>query len=370
MKKALKIILLFVCIFSFCALKINKVFAYELSFEIVADGKSYLYFYPQVYYDKNGELKLLDKQNIVNRIALDSQELAEDATLDFLPNEKQKFKITNEKIGKSIDQARLIKQIDIALLSGKNKIYVKSEPIKPIVSAENLKDQTHTRSKFSTFYGYSNAERKHNIALSAKFLNGSVIYPGEIFSFNERVGKRSEERGFLTAKVILNGNFVEGVGGGVCQVSSTLYNAFLLAGLTPVESHNHSLCVGYVQPSFDAMVSDGLSDLKFKNPYDFPVYLQCEATGENIIATIYGKKRKYEYRLISKVIESIPAKTTKVFTDDSTLKNVDAKDGLKSEGYLYIYEGNNLIEIIKLRSDIYKPLNGVEYLNKQAQKNN
>ncbi|MBR3864676.1 MAG: VanW family protein [Clostridia bacterium] len=350
--------------------KTIKASAFNFTFEITCDGKNYIYFYPQVYYDKNGELQLLDKQNIVNRIALDAEEPAQNATIEFLPNESETFKITSEKIGKCIDKKNLLKQIDIALLTGKNKVCIESEQVKPLVTKEDLKKQTCLRSKFSTFYGYSTAERKHNIALCIKFLNGIIIYPGEIFSFNQTVGKRSEERGFLPAKVILNGSFVEGVGGGVCQVSSTLYNAFLLAGLTPIESHNHSLCVSYVKPSFDAMVSDGLSDLRFQNPYDFPIYLECRATGEDIIATIYGEKRKYEYKLISKVIESIPAKTTQVFTEDITLKNVDAKNGLKSEGYLYIYDGDNLVEIKKLRSDTYKPINGIEYINSDRQKNN
>lgn len=95
----------------------------------------------------------------------------------------------------------------------------------------------------------------HNIALAAEKINGCILADGEEFSFNGRVGARTESNGFLSAPIILEGDFVEGVGGGVCQASTTVYNAALLAGMEITEQHPHSLRVGYVEPSFDAMVS-------------------------------------------------------------------------------------------------------------------
>ena len=362
MKKAARIIIFLICIATFILPKTSPVFAREFYFEIIADEKRYIYFYPEIYYDKNGELQLLDKESIANRICLDLTVLPQNATIEFLPSSSDKFKIYAEKNGRIIDKSLLIKQIDLALLTGKTKITVKSSLIKANVTKESLLKQSQQRSNFSTFYGYSSAQRKHNIALCASIINGSVIYPNEEFSFNKTVGKRSEERGFLPAKVILNGAFATGVGGGVCQVSSTLYNAFLLAGLTPVESHNHTLCVEYVSPSFDAMVSDTGSDLRFKNPFDFPIFIECNANGERIDITIYGEKPKYEYKLISKVTETIQASTSEVYTNDKSLKNVSAKNGLKSEGYIYVYENGKLIEIKTLRKDTYKPLNGIVYI--------
>lgn len=111
-------------------------------------------------------------------------------------------------------------------------------------------------------------------------MNLTEIANGEEFSFNAAVGERTEERGYSTAKVIENGKFVEGVGGGVCQVSSTVYNCALLSGLTVTERHRHSLAVSYVEPSFDAMVSYSYADLRFYNDTGKSVFIVADADGE------------------------------------------------------------------------------------------
>ena len=137
--------------------------------------------------------------------------------------------------------------------------------------------------KFSTYYGDSSENRKHNVALAAKAIDGFVLPPEEEFSFNDTVGARTEERGYRTAYIISEGNFVEGVGGGVCQVSGTLYNCALLADLAVTCVHPHSLPVSYVAPSFDAMVSSA-SDLRFANTLSAPVTIRMIADGKYLRA--------------------------------------------------------------------------------------
>ncbi|HKL94383.1 MAG TPA: VanW family protein, partial [Clostridia bacterium] len=128
-----------------------------------------------------------------------------------------------------------------------------AQPYEP--SNNNLDDEVDgisdnvLRATFSTTYSNSSPNRKHNIKLAASKLN-ITLYPDEIFSFNRIVGERSEARGFLTAHIILDGKFVDGVGGGVCQVSTTLYNCALLSDLEILCAHRHSLPVSYVAPSF------------------------------------------------------------------------------------------------------------------------
>lgn len=366
MKGSKKIIFFLIFALCFFSVQIKKANAHFLSFEIIADDKRYVYFYPQIFYNEKGDSCLLDKEQIIKRIYLDLYVAPTNARLEFLPNAVKIFNLIPEKAGKAIDKSELDKKIELALFNGKNRVEIKSKPIKAPITVKEIEKQTFLRSTFSTFYGYSNENRKKNIFLATSFLNGLIIEPGESFSFNQVVGKRSEERGFLPAKIILEGKFIEGVGGGVCQVSTTIYNALLLAGLTPVESHNHSVRVDYVSPSFDAMVSDGLSDLKFKNELSFPVYIQGIANGQNLTFNVFGMQLECEYKLISKVIESLPAKTQIIHTSDPLLKNVTAKDGLKSEGYLYVYKQEKLILVKRLRRDIYKPIDGIIYLTEQT----
>ena len=342
----------------------KRAYAYADCFTIYADNRVYKIYPPQLYYGFNG-LDFLDKTGVVERIVADSLINPTDATITFLPNQKELFVFTKERQGRAINQSKLRAEIEYALLSGKREIFIKSEPIDALTTIIELKKQTNLRAQFTTLYSYSSPERKNNIALAVSFINGSVIKNGDIFSFNSAVGVRTEERGFLPAKVILNGEFADGVGGGVCQVSTTLYNAALLAGLKIEECHRHSLRVDYVQPSFDAMVSDNFSDLKIKNDTGAPVYIKGESDGEKLTFSIYGLKPIYHYELLSSVLEVKEAKSTIMQKVSGEEKDVYPKNGLISEGYILIYKGEELIEKRKIRSDEYKCLNGVFYVDKQ-----
>ena len=338
--------------------------AYFQSFTIYADGRAYKIYPPQLYYGLNG-LDFLDKEGVIERIVADSLIKPKDATITFNPNEEKLFSFTVEESGRVINRDKLLAKIEYALLSGKNEVSIKSEPISALTTLSKLKKQTNLRAEYTTLYPYSSQERKNNIALAASFINGCVINDGEVFSFNQRVGLRSEERGFLPAKVILEGKFADGVGGGVCQVSTTLYNAALLAGLSIEECHRHSLRVDYVPPSFDAMVSDYVSDLKIKNDSGAPVYIRALCDGERLTFQIYGLSPAYRYELYSKVLEVKEAKSKVLPKISGEEKDIHPKNGLISEGYLCVYEGEKLIEKRKIRRDEYNALDGVFYVEKQ-----
>ena len=213
-------------------------------------------------------------------------------------------------------------------------------------------------SSFSTYYGDSSDNRKHNIAIAAKLIDGTVIIPEEEFSFNDVVGARTEARGFKTAYIIKDGEFVEGVGGGVCQVSSTLYNCALLADLYITCVHPHSLPVTYVAPSFDAMVSSA-SDLRFANTLSAPVTVRMTADGKYLKAEIYGVSGGARIRRRSVVKGTIPRGTE--YVDDASLPvgeeivEMAGKDGLKSEGYLEYFSDGILLRSVLIRRDSYKP---------------
>ncbi len=210
---------------------------------------------------------------------------------------------------------------------------------------------------FSTYYGDSKQNRKDNVALAARKIDGLVLYPEDEFSFNDVVGKRTAENGFKTAYVIQDGDFVEGVGGGVCQVSSTLYNCALLANLAITCVRAHSLPVSYVAPSFDAMVSSA-SDLRFVNTLCAPVTLRMSANGKYLRAEIYGIGN-FDIKRRSMTLGSIPFETE--YRADDTLDEgkevVDTygKEGLKSQGWLDYYQNGKLAKSVLVRSDNYAP---------------
>lgn len=130
---------------------------------------------------------------------------------------------------------------------------------------------TQTISSYSTKFNKHSIGRKNNITLAAKAINGIIVKPDEIFSFNDSVGPTSKNNGFSLAKIFIKGRESKGYGGGVCQVSSTLYNAVDNAGMEIIERHPHTKKVHYVDENRDAATSYGSVDFKFKNTYSYPV---------------------------------------------------------------------------------------------------
>ena len=257
--------------------------------------------------------------------------------------------------------------------------YVKPIKVKAeIPSGFNYSSTLVIRSKFYTSYENSSENRKSNIKLASKLLNDFFLDVGEEFSFNQVVGERTEKRGFKNAKIIVNGEFIDGVGGGVCQVSTTLYNAVLLAGLKVTEYHPHSLSVSYVSPSFDAMVSFGSADLRFINNTKSPIIINTYADGNRLTVYITGEKTIYRYERVSEIIKEIPFKIDKIVDDGSypelllgEEKIINyGKNGLKSKGYLIKYRGEKVIEKRLIRIDTYKSVNGVVVIGQTEREEN
>lgn len=224
------------------------------------------------------------------------------------------------------------------------------------------------RASFYTSYTTSSEERKNNIQLAAKSLDNTFVDAGGEFSFNYTVGARTQARGYKKAKIIVNGKFVDGIGGGVCQVSSTLYNAVLLAGLKITEFHPHSLPVSYVAPSFDAMVNSVSSDLRFINNTHNPVIIKATANDSTIKITVIGEKMNYKLTRQSVIKQEITAPAEDVIADvngeypDLRLgeKKVISysKAGYKSEGFLIKLVNGKPVSSIKIRSDKYAATKG------------
>ena len=213
-------------------------------------------------------------------------------------------------------------------------------------------------SAYTTYFNQKDGGRCENIAIAASLIDGITIQPYGEFSFNATVGRRTAEAGFQQAKIIVNGEYVLGVGGGVCQVSTTLYNAALKSGLEATEFHPHSLRVAYVDPSRDAMVSSQ-SDLKLFNPHGHAVYLSAKAENGWIRITFYGKANGERYELVSKLLEEIPPPVAIVKDGEQDGVLREEKQGAKSELYLERYKNGKLVSRKRLRKDEYRPIQGI-----------
>ncbi|UVI32763.1 VanW family protein [Paenibacillus spongiae] len=178
----------------------------------------------------------------------------------------------------------------------------------PRVDSELLADiRVKPIGQYVTYYNSRNKNRSHNISLAAKAINNVVVFPGESFSFNQSVGERTKGRGYLEAPVIVRGELSEGIGGGICQVSSTLYNATDRAGLQVVRRYSHSRNVPYVLPGRDATVSWGGPDYSFQNQYNQPVLIRASAGSGMMFVGIYSSDViEYKPREVPGMSDQLP----------------------------------------------------------------
>lgn len=334
---------------------------------VEAMGKTYEFCYPEIDVYK-GNLYLKNIEEVVDGIYYDTLKKAISARVKISPLEENPFKFTKDMDGKCIDKEDLVLKIQNALLKKEPFVKALQKPLKADITKEELEQSTYRRSLFSTVYPYSSSERKSNIELCANLIGGVMLMPYEVFSFNNVVGERTEERGFKSAKVIEKGKFVDGIGGGVCQVSTTVYNAALLAGLKVLERHNHSMLVSYVEPSFDAMVSQDYADLKFINDTGGIVFVTAYAKNDEIFVSVYGRKSEYSYNRISVVKEEIlSGEPERVFSNEVSLGEekfaVYPKNGAVSEGYLEKVKNGVVISKMHLSVDKYSPLKGLILYN-------
>ena len=202
-----------------------------------------------------------------------------------------KIKIKAGKDGKKVKQEELFKNIEnIISTSSSNSIDVDIpiDTISPKLKYNQLKNINGMIAVYETRYPTKNVSRAHNIAVTANKLDKQLIMPNQEISFLKLLGDVTVAQGFSRATIIVNNKFVDGVGGGVCQVSTTLYNAVLESGLTVKERTHHSLPVHYVPLGRDATVAEGAPDLKYKNEYDFPVYIRMYASNGIMRTEVYG----------------------------------------------------------------------------------
>jgi len=314
-------------------------------------------------------VKLNDQyfNSIVNKI--ENEICIQPQNAKFIIKEN-KIQIVGDKEGTKIDEELLKKNILNKIFEKQIIIEIPILTIKPFYTKEKLQQMNikYEIASFSTKFNLNQIERSNNLKLASERLNGTIIAPMEIFSFNETVGERTKERGYLAAPIYFNNEISQSTGGGVCQISTTLYNLVLLTDLEVVERHHHSMPVGYVPPGRDATVSYDSLDLKFKNNTGNYLVLFAEVKNNSIIMKFYSSERmKKKVDIISEIITTTPP--SKILKDDYNLEMgkmriEEGRPGCKVKVWKII-NNNGKIEKKLISTDIYKPLNTIVYVGKK-----
>jgi vancomycin resistance protein YoaR len=243
-----------------------------------------------------------------------------------------KFQITKEENGVAVNVEDTIKLVENSLGENWNHdnvmIDTVCETTKPEHTAKELKEIKDVLGTHSTTYSTSQAGRSQSLELSASRLNGIIIYPGETISTSELMGPRTKEGGYGTALGYYGTSVADTVGAGICQTATTLYDAALYAELSVVERYNHTMVVHYSKYAMDATIYAGndyknpSKDLKLKNDYDYPVYIEASASGGVCKFTIYGKETRASNREVKYISTTLEEKwpTEITYIDDSTKK--------------------------------------------------
>lgn len=220
-------------------------------------------------------------------------------------------------------------------------------------------------SEFITRYDASNNNRSTNLELASEKINGTIVLPGEVFSYNKIVGERTIYKGYKEATIYSGGKVVQGIGGGICQLSSTLYNAVLYSNLEITSRSNHRFTTSYVKEGRDATVSWGTIDFCFRNTRNYPIKIVSTVNNGLVKVGIYGitEENEYEVELETIILETMPYKTN--YINDNTLEEgieeikQYGSDGIKSQTYKILKQNGITVSKSLLSTDTYSSLEKV-----------
>lgn len=309
------------------------------------------------------DVKPIDK--MIDKIAKETNVKPVDAKLSF---DGGSFGVKEDKKGVELEKEKLKKEIISNINDKHQDVVVINAPFKVIaskVTAEVLKSVNSKLGSYSTNYATSSEARATNVAVATRSIDGKVVMPGETFSFNEVVGERTRARGYREAGVIVNQKLESGFGGGVCQVSSTLYNALLRSNIKMTERVHHTFPSSYVPTGLDATVDWGNIDLKFKNTFKYPIYIQGYTGGREVGFNIYSNSELARTRceITSEVYKKIEPRTE--YINDSNLPAgamevvKSGHTGYRVKSYRSIYKDGKFVAKELIANDYYVPVNGV-----------
>jgi vancomycin resistance protein YoaR len=304
------------------------------------------------------KLKVDSLYKIINKEPVDASFSIKNNVIKIIPD------ANGIKIEKEILETILAKSNNLE----NQQIQLPITVVQPKIKVQELNSKLFrdSLSYFSTqFYtgSVNNNNRKQNIIIAASKINGTVLGAGQIFSFNKVVGPRTPENGYKDAHAYIGGKIVDSTGGGICQVSTTLYNAILYADLNVVERHNHMFTVGYVPKGRDAAVAYGSSDFKFKNSTNMPIKIICSVSPDNkvhfsLLGTNSNPNKSVDFR--QSIVKEIPFESENI--EDPTIpigQNQIIEQGMTGfvvDTYKITKENGSIVNEIKLHTSNYKPL--------------
>ena len=291
-------------------------------------------------------------REVTDSIAAKYTKQAVDATITNFDFSKRQFTFSPEEEGSYVDAQKLYEQASNLMMNGGGEINVEITPVHPSVTMESVSSRYGMITQAVTRASSSSRDRLTNIRLACSSINGAVVKPGATFSFNGRVGPRTEAKGYRVATVYQDGEVAEDFGGGICQVSTTLWNAAMKADCELVERHNHSIPVNYVDKGKDATVSYTSQDMKFKNTSSQPMCIVAYVNeSKRVIVEIYGLlPENGEYiKIEGKVTKTIPLPDP-VYTRNPLLDSgqrvttSEGRKGYKATTYRIYYtaDGNEI----------------------------
>lgn len=268
--------------------------------------------------------------------------------------------IKDSEIGRYMDLNEAKELINLDILH-EEKIELPVYKTEPKIYSNYYEGINKKLGDFETDYSSSIKNRKENIRLAALKFNNMKLNPGDEISFNDVVGEISEETGFKNATVIVGGEYEDGIGGGICQVSTTLYNSLVLSDLEITERHNHSRPINYVDLGTDAAVARGYKDLKFKNNTNNPILILAEANGEKLNFKILGNEsdRDYEIKIVPELLATVSPGVDTVYSNElpegeSTVKESGAK-GYSYKTYKEIIKNGEVVDKKEISKSYYLP---------------
>ncbi len=292
--------------------------------------------------EKNFDLAYTaDAQMIENFLTEKKSEIETKAVDGSLKHENGQFSFVAGKPGISVKTSESVAAIKNYLENefpngAEKEIDLVVEETKPRGTEEELSQVKDLLGSFSTDFSTSSAGRAQNVKNGASKVNGHLIYPGDTFSVGDAIHPCTVENGYTIAMAYENGQSVESVGGGICQVSTTMYNAVIRAELEVVTRAAHSMTVSYVKPSMDAAISDGSKDFKFRNNQEYPVYIEMYTGGGIIYANVYGKETRPANRKVtfeSEILETTEPQTIISADSSQPIGTVTRTSGSPHTGY-------------------------------------
>lgn len=304
------------------------------------------------------EDKLLEKithlQTNWNSIPKDAQLLMDGDRIVIIP----------EQDGYALNLEKTVERFGQATYEGRIHVEAVGQVLKPEITSKSLEVIDKLLAVSSTNYSESAINRSHNIVRASNSINGILLKEGDVFSLNHRLGPRLAETGYLIAPIIVQDRIYHGIGGGICQVASTLYNAVLQADLRVLERHPHTRPVNYVSPGLDATISGDYLDLKFMNNFSTPVYISSEAVKGNLTIRIFGSGNTAGHTIrISSIKTPIEPKVEFIHdnnlpTGEIKVKN-PGKAGYQVSVYREVVVNGQAVSKTIISTDYYNPVKRV-----------